>query len=183
MLICGMAIQNEEERCIVEELYNDYHRLMLYIAKGILSDQEKAEDAVSQTFLKIIDNLQKFSFEDRNKTKGLIGILIRNICFDMIRKENRRTAIPLEDIELIGDINDLPYEAFASEESYQAILNDISDLNDKSASVLKLKYVFDYSDHEIADLLNISHDNVRVRLHRAKSALMKKLRERGDSNE
>lgn len=71
MLFFGMVIQNEEDRSTIENLYHNYHRLMMYIAREILKDQEKAEDAVSQTFIKIIDNLQKFSFEDCNKTKGL----------------------------------------------------------------------------------------------------------------
>lgn len=61
MLLCIMTIQNDNDRSIVERLYRENYRWMLYIAKQILKDQNKAEDAVSQTFLKIIDKLQKFS--------------------------------------------------------------------------------------------------------------------------
>lgn len=99
MLFFGMVIQNEEDRSTIENLYHNYHRLMMYIAREILKDQEKAEDAVSQTFIKIIDNLQKFSFEDCNKTKGLIGILVRNICYDMLRSENRWSLVSLDEAD------------------------------------------------------------------------------------
>lgn len=183
MLFCGMAIQTEEDRNTIEDLYQNYHRMMLYIAKGILKDQEKAEDAVSQTFLKIIDNLQKFSFQDCNKTRGLIGILVKGICYDMLRSENRREQIPLEESDLLGDLKDVPYEKLVSEEGYRTILSEISELSEKLSSVLNLKYVYGYSDREIAELLNISQENVRVRLYRAKTALLQKLTERGLSHE
>lgn len=183
MLFFGMVIQNEEDRSTIENLYHNYHRLMMYIAREILKDQEKAEDAVSQTFIKIIDNLQKFSFEDCNKTKGLIGILVRNICYDMLRSENRWGLVSLDEADLRGNLEDFPYEKLASEEGYQMILSGISELSEKSSSVLKLKYIYDYSDREIAELLNISQENVRVRLHRAKTALLQKLTEGGANHE
>ena len=81
MLLYIMAIQNDNDRNTVERLYRENYRWMLYIAKQILKDQNKAEDAVSQTFVKIIDKLQKFSFENCNKTRGLIGILVKDILF------------------------------------------------------------------------------------------------------
>jgi RNA polymerase sigma-70 factor (ECF subfamily) len=39
------------------------------------------------------------------------------------------------------------------------------------AEVLGLRYSFEYSDIEIAELLGISHDTVRTRLHRARKQL------------
>lgn len=183
MLFCGMIIRNEEDRSQIENLYHSYHRMMFYIALGILKNREKAEDAVSQAFLKMIDHLQKFSFEDCNKTKGLIGIIVKGICYDMLRSESRRSLISLEEINVPDSFEDLPYENLAAEESYQIILDGISGLGEKSSGVLTLKYVYGYSDCEIAELLNISPENVRVRLHRAKKVLCQILKERGTVNE
>ena len=52
---------------------------MLYIANGILKDPFQAEDAVLQTFIKIIDKLQYFSFENCNKTRALLSILMKDL--------------------------------------------------------------------------------------------------------
>lgn len=81
MLIFLQAIQNEADRSLVEELYNKYVNTMMYIAKSILKDQYRAEDAVNQAFLKIIEDLQKFSFENCKKTRALVVIIVRNICY------------------------------------------------------------------------------------------------------
>jgi DNA-directed RNA polymerase specialized sigma24 family protein len=55
-----MTIENEDDRGKVTELYRCYSRTMLYIAKGILHDNSLAEDALSEAFIHIIDNLEKY---------------------------------------------------------------------------------------------------------------------------
>lgn len=183
MLLYIMAIQNDNDRNTVERLYRENYRWMLYIAKQILKDQNKAEDAVSQTFVKIIDKLQKFSFENCNKTRGLIGILVKDICYDMLKAEKHQSFIPIDECDLPGNSDDFPFDQLLSEENYQSMLSALSCLSEKSNNILRLKYVYDYSDSEISHFLNISQENVRVCLHRAKAALLQVLKERSANNE
>lgn len=184
MLIFMQTIQDESDRSIVEELYNKYSSTMLYIAQSILKDRDRAEDAVSQAFLKIIDKLQKFSFENCNKTRGLVVIIVRNICYDMLKAEKSQKNVPMDEYEDIPeDSDDAPLEHLLSEESYKILISNLSKLNEKSRDVLILKYVYEYSDNEISDFLGITPGNVRVRFHRAKKALKKKLEEGGTENE
>ncbi|QNK42315.1 RNA polymerase sigma factor [Caproicibacter fermentans] len=178
MLLCIMAIQNDNDRRTVEELYLQNYRIMMYIAMKILKDKSKAEDAVSQAFIKIIDKLQKFNFEDCNKTRGLIGILVKDICYDMLKAEKRQNYISIDECDIPAPSEDLPYDNLASEENYQTILNALTGLSEKSRNILKLRYVYGYSDLEMSELLNISQGNIRVRLHRAKVALLQALKEK-----
>lgn len=53
----------------------------------------------------------------------------------------------------------------------------LTQLNKDYAEILTLKYYYDFKDMEIADALNISHENVRTRLHRARKALLKLMTE------
>ncbi|MVB11045.1 ECF RNA polymerase sigma factor SigE [Caprobacter fermentans] len=179
MLPCIMAIENEEERQTMDQLYRQNYKLMLYIAKGILKDQSKAEDAVSQTFVKIIEKFQKFSFEDCNKTKGLVVILVKHICYNMLREESHHSQVSLDEENFQADSFDLPCDHLLTEETYRALQAELNRLDEKFRIVLELKYVYDYSHEEIAQLLDISPGNARVRLHRAKAALAKAMNERG----
>jgi len=47
-----MTIANNEDRNKAEQLYNRYRSTMLYIANGILHDNNLAEDDVSESFIK-----------------------------------------------------------------------------------------------------------------------------------
>nr|WP_319489504.1 RNA polymerase sigma factor [uncultured Caproiciproducens sp.] len=184
MLIIIQEIQNEADRNFVEDLYNNYGSTMLYIAQGILKDRSRAEDAVSLAFLKIIDNLQKFCFENCNKTKGLVVIIVRHVCYDILKNEKRRQTLPLEENEEVaGDTEDTPLESIVSAESYHFVMDCLSCLNDRYRDVLRLKLVYEYKDEEIAQMLAISQGNVRVRFHRARMALLEEMRGKGDENE
>ncbi|MCI1965986.1 MAG: sigma-70 family RNA polymerase sigma factor [Oscillospiraceae bacterium] len=179
MLPCIMAIENEKERQTMEQLYQKNYKLMIYIAKGILKDQSKAEDAVSQAFIKIIEKFQKFSFENCNKSKALVVILVKHICYNMLRQESCHPEVLLEEAEFQGDWFDMPCEHLLTEETYQTLLTELERMGENFRIVLELKYVYNYSHQEIARLLDISPENARVRLHRAKTALVKALNERG----
>ena len=58
MLAVIMMVQDEQERNKVEQIYTVLQP-MFYIAKGILHDEHLAEDAVLQTFIRIINNIDK----------------------------------------------------------------------------------------------------------------------------
>jgi RNA polymerase sigma-70 factor (ECF subfamily) len=53
------------------------------------------------------------------------------------------------------------------------LLSKLIKINPDYADILTLKFYHDFNDKEIAQLLNISHENARVRLFRAKAALKK----------
>lgn len=53
----------------------------------------------------------------------------------------------------------------------------LAQLSPEYADVLTLKYYFEFKDKEIAEILKISHANVRVRLSRAKTHLRSLMRD------
>ena len=180
MLICLQAIQNEADRNQVEDIYRNFGSIMLYIAEGILGDRYRAEDAVSQSFIKIIDHLQKITFSDCNKTKGLVVIIVRNTCYDMLKHEKNIDVLPPEAMEAEPDeAEDTPLEHVISEESYGRIMACLSCLNHSYRDILRLKYVYEYANAEIAGILAITEGNVRARLSRARQALIQEL-EKGE---
>ena len=87
-----MAIESEEERSFVEELYNRYHTKMLAICMGILKNQADAEDAVTDTFVRIIDNLEKFTEVEKDKLPGLIAVCTKNVALNAYQKKSRQYA-------------------------------------------------------------------------------------------
>lgn len=180
MLLCIMAIQNETDRSFVEQLFNDYGSTMIYVAQSILHDRALAEDAVSAAFVKIIDNLQKFSFKNCKKTKALIVIIVRNISLDMLKSEKRQNTVPIEKIDdCFENTEDSPIDFVLKEETYNLVLSCLSQLNSRYQDVLSLKLFYEFTDEEIAKMLDITPQNVYVRFHRAKKALLKEMRKRG----
>ncbi len=102
-------LDTEEDKSKFELLYGQYKQLMFYIANEILHDENLAEDAVQQAFLKIINNFQKIHDVKCPQTKSYIVIIIKSISLDMLRRQNRHKDFSYEEIE---DNEDLKEDIF-----------------------------------------------------------------------
>ena len=132
----------------------------------VLPTLEKAE-----AFMKVLDNLHKIEEPDCNKTRAFLVIITRNVAITMYNRQ-KKLAVPIEEIEQIDCAGGLtPFDLVAAKESVEAIAQYIGQLDKKYADVLTLKFYYQYSDSEIAGLVQTSPENVRVRLHRGKRKL------------
>ena len=176
MLIYLSMIELDEDKNKLEQLYTTYKQTMFYSANRILKDEYLAEDVVHQAFLRIIDNLSKIDKIDCHKTKGFIVIIVENIAIDFYRKRKRENNRSFDKIEVyIEDIK--AKDNFILSDIEEAILK----LPINYSTVLRLKYSQGYSNKEVAQILNISEENVRQRISRARKRLTENLNEGGES--
>ena len=56
----GNAPLSESDKRLVESLYDKYRRLMLYVANQMLGDYAMAEDAVSESLIKMIRHRENY---------------------------------------------------------------------------------------------------------------------------
>lgn len=169
-------IENEEEQSKFEKLYYEYRHLMKYIAFDILKDNQLAEDAVHNAFIKLSNHLNKIDEISCHKTKSFIVIVIESVAKDMYRKRKREAEMPFEEITEISVSEDFSLSSFGIEN----IVSKIESLPEIYRNVLVLKYLQDLDNKEIAKLLNIKESLVRKRLERAKGLLAELLEKDGD---
>lgn len=72
MLLYLSLIETEEDKIKFEDIFNSYKKTMYYVANSILKDEHYSHDAVQNSFLKIIKNIDKIEDVKSNKTKGFI---------------------------------------------------------------------------------------------------------------
>lgn len=82
-------IDTQEERDKFERLFHQYERCLKYTAQNILFDEHLAEDAVQETFIRIISCLDKIDESDEHKTIAFLITVIKNISYDMKRKRKK----------------------------------------------------------------------------------------------
>jgi len=182
MLEIIMSIENEEDRSFVSSIYKEYAGKMKIIANNILNNEQDAEDCVHDVVVLIIEKLEKFKVEtNENYLKSLLELVCRNVARDKYRKKQRRnkneystTVYDDDDYEIL-DIPDDAYNAekiVLSEYNYKYLMECVNNLEDKYRDVILLKYR-GWDNKDIADLLCISVEAVRQRLHRAKMKIIK----------
>ena len=173
------AVISDSEHSKAVEIYQKYYSTMIYTAKSILNDIELAEDAVSESMIKIFKNLDKISDVSSYKTRGYIVIIVRNTSLNILKRQKAIIEIPDACIDDIPDTDASLFDSLISEESYQSIIQAIRSLPDSLSNVLYLSTVNDLDNKNISKSLNLSYDVVRMRLSRAKKAIKKVLSEMG----
>ena len=166
-----LAIENPNDKSKVERLYNTYSKHMFYVAYDILKDKYLSEDAVHQSFLKVIDNLHKIDENNCHKTKGFLVVICRNVAIDMY---NQKLDLNIDD-EMFHNIEDKSSYVIniaLEDEFLNEFKGKICKLKPIYRDVILLKYSHNMVNDEIAKLLDISSVNVRKRLERAKKMLI-----------
>ena len=153
---------------------------MLMVARRMLRDHASAEDIVQEAFAKAFQNLAKF--EGRSTLKTWLHRIVVNQALMSLRKSRRQSEESLDDLMPQFDSNacriedSWPRLLGADEICEQRQLRDhvraaIDRLPDSYRTVLLLRDIEGLSTAEVAETLTLSESNVKVRLHRARSAL------------
>ncbi|EGW37199.1 sigma-70 family RNA polymerase sigma factor [Desulfosporosinus sp. OT] len=168
--------EDNEKRNKLESLYNEYALYIYRVAYQILKDKYLAQDAVHEAFISILKNVDKIIEINCNKTKAFIIIIIRNISINLYNQRKKQSSLSFEELEgeLAESVPNVE-ETVISNEAFSRVTDKIKKLHPLYADILSLKYYFYYKDEEISKMLNITPENTRIRLHRARKYLLESL--------
>jgi len=159
--------------------------MLFNVAYKVLKDPDLAEDTVHSVFVKLAFKADKIDDIFSKKTKGFLVVITRNTAIDIYRKRKRASKIISENkfdlAQMVGN-EYLPQEIIISNDTIDKLQSYIASLDSKYGDVLLLKYYNNLSNTDIADLMGLTVENVRVRLHRAKKMLADRIAE-GESND
>ena len=129
-------------------------------------DSDKANDLTQETFIKVWKHLE--SFKGQSSYKTWIYRITVNTCLQLIKKEKRKSSLPIETVAhklTTEPSNDLTEESMRL---YKAIgqLNKIDRL-----VIMMVLEGQEYED--IAEVIGIQPTNLRVKIHRIKKRLKK----------
>ena len=180
MLVFYLSVlDTEEDKTKFELIYEQYGKLMFYIANQILKDKFLAEDAVHDSFIKIIKNLDKIQDVNCHKTKSFIAIIVKNHAINMFNNRKRKYCISLDEVQ---NILFKDFEDFVLENNNDNNVNSLGDIGKAIMQlptiykdVMILKFVHELANPEIATLLNINETTVRKRIERAKQKIQASL--------
>ena len=172
MLMLFLSALDFDEKNKFELLYTQYKNLMFYVANNVLNNPQSAEDAVHNSFLKILKIIDKISDVNANKTKNLVSIITKNTALDMLKAEKRMEEFPIDDDFDIADTQQCPVmERIETKADIERLSRCIPKLDYNYQSILELRYLHEFTEKEISFTLGISDKNVSVRLVRAKQKL------------
>ena len=156
-------------RADFNDLVRQLNRNLYGYAFRILRNQEEAEDAVQEVFIKLWNMGGKI--DKYISITALAATMTKNICIDLIRKKKHIVQEGYEGMELKGQDNSSPYELMASRESEDILYHIIERLPEIYKGVIKMREIEGLSYEEIADKTKQNINTLRVNLSRARSII------------
>jgi len=158
---------------MIREDFNDLvrqHNRNLYgYAFRILRNQEEAEDAVQEVFIKLW-NLGK-KLDEYNSIEALATTMVKNFCIDQLRK--KKHLVQKENIQqdFLKTDTESPYELMVKRESDNILNHIIDQLPDIYKNVIILREIEELSYEEIASKTEQNINTLRVTLSRARKII------------
>src|SRR5277367_5041796 len=177
--------QGEDQEAFEELLRRHQHRVFA-VAGGILRRREDVEDIAQQVFVKAYFSLKRF--DQRAAFSTWSYKITVNECWDLLRKKKVRPLV------YESDLSEEQARQVIAAEGKNSPAPDVSDklvareqvekllecLDERDRMMLILKEVEGFAVEEIAEILDINANTVKVRLFRARRRIVNKVRKRGE---
>jgi len=151
-----------------EAWYVEHQSAVFRYVRFRVATRETAEDVTSVVFMKALRSFDRYDAGRASPRTWLLRIA-RNAVTDHLRSLQRRGSLHVS-LDRIPDlVADVPSheERVIKQERIQRLLNGSQTLRQGDQEILSLRYGTGLDNSEIAEHLNISHNAVAVRLHRA----------------
>jgi RNA polymerase sigma-70 factor (ECF subfamily) len=157
-----VALIARSDEVALAELYDRYGRPAYGLALRVLRDDALAEDAVQEAFLAIWRGAGKY-LPERAKASTWIMTLVHRRAVDLVRREERRRAEPLPEVEQDSGGPSAADSAWLrlERERVQAALGQ---LPDQQREALELAYYGGFTQSELAERLGEPLGTIKSRM-------------------
>lgn len=151
-------------------LVERYQNAVYHLCYRMLGTSTEAEDAAQETFIRAYNAIDRYDTERKFST-WLLSIAT-NYCIDQLRKRRLFTLsfdeMPFFDL---SDNGPGPEGTILMDERQRQVRQLLCSLSETDRAAVTLRYWYDYSYEEIAEVLHLTNSAVKSRLHRARLAL------------
>jgi RNA polymerase sigma-70 factor, ECF subfamily len=162
-----------------QELVEKYQSKVFSIIHGIVRHRNDVEDIAQQVFAKVFFSLRNFDF--RSSLITWIYKITVNECFDYLRKKKVRKLVYESDlsedevrrVENTEPSIDRQPAADSTLARRDYVLKLMSRVSEEERALLMLKEVEGYSVEELADMMSMNENTIKVKLFRARQKLVK----------
>ncbi len=171
-------IEDERDQQTFEALFNTYKKQMVIYALSILHNDSDAEDAVQNTFVKILSNNWKTILKINNDTdmRNYLFKATKNACIDIMRKNSRQTILAdlasknKQGMDVLSDDDFVEY--ICRKLDYEELITKIEGLDRKYGEVLYYHFVLELTISETAKILKQNVSTTKMQLVRGKKQLI-----------
>jgi RNA polymerase sigma-70 factor (ECF subfamily) len=154
-----------------DQIFREYYQFVYRTAYGITGSSEDAEDVLQTIFFRLLR--REFPPDLKRNPKAYLYRAAVNVSLNAVRLRQRHVLTGnAESFEALAETT----ESESLERLHKRLYDAIAQLDADAAHMIVLRYVHNYSDAEIAQLLGKTRTVIAVRLFRSRARLKKLIR-------
>lgn len=153
-------------------LVAEYQSLVFRLSFRLLCNEEDAEDAVQDTFLKVWLSIN--TYDERCKFSTWLYKIACNTCYDKLRKSHTFASVALDNSLQLLSVDDQE-QNLDNRQIKDLILKFTSELTPKQRLVFMLRDVEDLSSDEVETITGLSVEEIKRILFAARSRIRKRM--------
>lgn len=166
---------------LYELIVRRYNQRLYRVARAILRDDAEAEDVMQDAYVRAFQYLSQF--EGRAPFASWLTRIAVNEALARLRSRQKTQQFdePGDDAEMevaIVEKSPDPEQQTSNQELARLLEQELLQLPEQYRTVMMLRDVEDLSTAETAEVLGLTEENVKVRLHRGRSMMRRNLTER-----
>ncbi len=172
LMLIVLGVLSDAEKALIERLFVENNVQLYQISLQILRSHADAEEAVAQTFLKLMDRMEKSEGLPCPQMVPYCVVMVKNESINILRK--RKKGAPFEAFESMdekaapGGLED----DVLTRVSHEQLLSCVARLSEEDRLFLQFRYANELGYKELAALFEISEEAAKKRGQR----ILKKLR-------
>jgi RNA polymerase sigma-70 factor (ECF subfamily) len=183
------ALRNRHPDAVRRHVYGN-RDFLRNVLRRYTETEETAQDLLQETFFQALRSLPDFRGESKLTT--WLYSIARNVALARYREDKRRSPLEQDALTRVAAQNDErrrpasghaswdPVEEAARSEGQALVQEALEELSDNYREIIELRDLEELSTKEVAEQLDLTRVNVRVRLHRARRKLEEALDGRVD---
>lgn len=172
--LCLAMLETEEERAEFADLFERYHKLVLYKAGELIGDYEKAEDVAQEVFLYVAENFSRFRRENSREVTHYLMLCAKSRALNFMRQQKNREALEEEETFVSEASVEDTERIVLRQDTMARVMQAVADLAEKYRAPLQLR-LEGAAYEEIASLLDITGDTARKRVQRGYAMIRRKV--------
>jgi RNA polymerase sigma-70 factor (ECF subfamily) len=161
-----------QEQNVLDQV-KPYKDKVYRFAFNLVGNTMDAEDILQELFIKIWH--KKDQFNDIENKEAWCMTVTRNMCIDKLRAK-KKAASDISEHQNISDQGPTPDKSLEQKDSLNRVMKILEELPASQREIIHLRDVEGYTYKEIAEMTELTEDQVKVNLFRARQKLKEKLK-------
>lgn len=171
-------LDNDADKAFIENLYIEYMPLIRSRVYKYINNIDICNDLAHDCMVKMIRYIDRVKILPEDKIGAYITVCITNIVLNYLKRSSKQVTSSIYDLSddyyLADDVS--IEDEIEQKYDYQTIRAGFDKLRERDKSIIIMKYDLELNDSQIADILDIKQDSVRMTVLRCVRKLKKQIK-------